>query len=212
MIASFQHNFIFIKTVKTGGTSVEIVLSSWCSGRDICTPITPEDEVARAAFGGKPMNFESPDGDLRFYNHMPAKAIREALPDFWREAFKFTVERHPFEKVVSRAFWNIGDRGGDPNSEIADEIDRVIKKPVSYLNHRLYCIRDQLAVDEVIPYHRVWDRLAELARDLGERLPDPLPRAKARFRIDRRPASEILTKAQREQILSDAAFELSLVS
>ena len=52
MIASFAHDFIFVKTRKVGGTSLEIVLSSWCAARDICTPITPEDEAIRARLRG----------------------------------------------------------------------------------------------------------------------------------------------------------------
>jgi hypothetical protein len=57
VIASFHHGFVFIKTRKTGGTSVEIVLSAWCGPDDIVTPIAPEDEVVRARYGGAPRNY-----------------------------------------------------------------------------------------------------------------------------------------------------------
>src|SRR5690606_5533488 len=107
MIASFTHDFIFIKTRKTAGTSVEIVLSAWCSGRDICTPISADDEILRRRYGGAPRNFhrnaaaeaiyrwavetqnakiiawtyERIGKGLAFHNHMPAAAVRAALPD-----------------------------------------------------------------------------------------------------------------------------------
>jgi hypothetical protein len=44
MLASFEHNFLFIKTRKTAGTSLEIELSRHCGAADIVTPISPEDE------------------------------------------------------------------------------------------------------------------------------------------------------------------------
>ena len=43
MIASHQHRFIFLKTRKTAGTSVEIALSKVCGPDDIITEISPED-------------------------------------------------------------------------------------------------------------------------------------------------------------------------
>ena len=130
MIASFSRNFIFLKTRKTAGTSVECVLSAWCTDEDICTTITPVDEMERHRFGGAPRNFSTRpdleedmrqairDGDIDriwavrremkdhvvHYNHMPAAEVRRALPDLWERAFKFCVERHPYEKVVSLAY------------------------------------------------------------------------------------------------------------
>ena len=47
----------------------------------------------------------------RFYNHMPAVDIRAALgQDVWNEYFKFSIERHPYEKVVSHIFFHARDR------------------------------------------------------------------------------------------------------
>ena len=48
MIVSHKHKFIFVKTVKTAGTSVEIALSRFCGENDIITPIHPPDEELRA--------------------------------------------------------------------------------------------------------------------------------------------------------------------
>ena len=47
MIASFLHNFIFIKTRKTGGTTVEMTLAPHCGPDDIITPIGRDEERLR---------------------------------------------------------------------------------------------------------------------------------------------------------------------
>lgn len=112
MIASFSRSFIFIKTRKTASTTTEIVLSSWCSGGDICTPMSAPDEIVRLRYGGRPRNF-CPDpadeaayveaiagGDRRaigalarrikpmrdLNNHAAGTRIREILPDLWDKA------------------------------------------------------------------------------------------------------------------------------
>ncbi len=232
MIASFTHNLIFVKTRKTAGTSVEIVLSTWCSDEDICTPILPEDELIRADYGAEPRNFSADKSfesayiaaqrarDVEkmrylrklvrkpdFYNHMPAAEIQAKLPDLWNRAFKFTVERHPFEKIVSRAYYRRSLSGKD--SPITKWIDRVLdEEPVT--DRHIYMDGDEPVVDKVIAFDSLWKTLAEIGEKIGKKLPDPLPRAKGTARDDRRAARYILTKPQRQRIndMFEREFEL----
>ncbi len=210
MIASFSHNFIFVKTRKVGGTSLEIVLSSWCSGRDICTPIAGNDEPIRTMFGGKPRNNLGPDGTKRFINHMPSQEIQAKLPGLWDRAFKFTVERHPYEKVISRAWWEIAKDPDKANSTLDKEIEEAIETK-SYLNHPLYYADGKVLVDEVWRYAEMWERLADLAARLGQPTPTRPPRAKSAYRKDRRPAAEVLTTEQKRRIQEDARIEFELM-
>ena len=61
MIISHKHKFIFLKTVKTAGTSIEIALSKYCGPDDIITPASPEDEITRSELGYPgPQNCFSP--------------------------------------------------------------------------------------------------------------------------------------------------------
>ena len=210
MIASFLHNFIFLKTRKVGGTSLEIVLSSWCGEQDICTPITEDDERLRQRHGGAARNFRAESGGIRFYNHMPARDVRRALPDFWERAFKFTVDRHPYEKVVSRAWWNIGRRKGNSAAELSSEIEKAITSR-SYLNYPIYMVDGCPVVDEVWRYEDMWMRVEALAKRVGTPHPIHQPQAKAGYRTDRRAGVEVLTEEQRRQIYCDARLEFELI-
>ena len=51
MIVSHRHRFIFIKTRKTAGTSIEIALSPHCGPEDIISPIAKDDEQFRHELG-----------------------------------------------------------------------------------------------------------------------------------------------------------------
>ena len=88
-LLSFSRDFIFIKTRKTAGTSLEIHLAAQCGPDDIVTPIYP------AVAGHQPRNHDG------YYNHMPAREIRHLQPDFVARAFKFAFERHPVDKCLS---------------------------------------------------------------------------------------------------------------
>lgn len=201
MIASFSNNFIFLKTTKTAGTSVEIVLSSWCSGRDICTMMPDED--LRVQYGGRAMNYMGWFGRKKYWNHMPARDVSQKLPKLWDTAFKFTVERHPYERVVSRAYWQIARRGETSQRYIQAEIDGIIEAR-TFLNRPIYTLNERIAVDQVLLYDDLWPGIARLAERFGKPMPTNLPQAKAQHRTDRRPAREILSAGQKNAILQIA--------
>jgi hypothetical protein len=93
-IISFEYNFIFVKTGKTAGTSIEIELSKRIEDDAIVTPIWPPVK------GHKPRNFQRPGGD--FLTHMSARRIKEYLGEkTFNRMFKFCFEREPVAKCLS---------------------------------------------------------------------------------------------------------------
>ena len=51
MIVSHKNRFIFLKTRKTAGSSIEIALSKHCGPEDIITKIAPSEEELRLGLG-----------------------------------------------------------------------------------------------------------------------------------------------------------------
>lgn len=233
MIASFSQSFIFIRTRKTASTSTEIVLGTVCDDRDIVTPIGVEDELTRRAYGGGPKNFCSDPGlelryrqalvdgtredistiyrevmgNLRFHHHMSAGEIRQSLdPEFWQRAFKFAVDRHPYEKVVSLVYWRARNESLVDRTRLDDWIDRLIETQ-EYRNSDLYLIQGEIAVDRLLRYEYLETDLERVASELGVSLPRDMPHAKGQYRSDRRPAEEILRSYQKKRIQDTCVFE-----
>jgi hypothetical protein len=235
MIASFARGFIFLKTRKTAGTSIELALTPQCGIDDVLTPLAYDDELMRLDGALAARNFtQRPKFKSRFddaiarrdrlayvalmrqlndsdgfYNHIPAAQLRSKLDaGFWSSAWKFTVERHPYEKVVSIASHQYammlrrvalyGEK-----ARLADDFASYLDFAVTKLEfdpEPVYLIDGVIAADQVIPYENLDDGLRSVAARLGLRLPEQMPRAKSNFRSDRRPAAEILTDAQKETI------------
>ena len=109
MLVSHKNRFIYTKTVKTAGTSVESYFEPFCMKK----------EDWRFSHGRREYNSEKGIVGVRsrspldiqgaiWWNHMPAKTIKALLgDDTWDSYFKFCVIRNPFEKMVS-AFRSFG--------------------------------------------------------------------------------------------------------
>jgi hypothetical protein len=204
MIASFSNDFIFLKTQKTGGTSVGLVLSTWCTSIDILSPLYPPDELLRTKMGA-PLSTSSYNG-VRIHSHMSGREIRSTFPELWDKAYKISVERHPYEKAVSRAFWEIGLVGGDPKRDFADALNRSVEDN-RLSNRDIYCIDGKVIADQIIDQRNIDAELKQLATRFGKKIPVAVPRAKSQFRVDHRPAREILNNNQKQRIVECCSFE-----
>jgi hypothetical protein len=190
VIVSHQHRFIFVKTRKTAGTSLEIALSDICGPSDIITPITPEDESARQR---GPQNTTWPLRGMsakllylwvrkrrrpRFYNHMPAKLIRDAVGHkVWNSYLTFTVERNPWDRAVSLYFWSRERLHGAPFSSFLRDL------PSRKLSNRhMYCIDNRLVVTRVLRFERLQDDVSDLWREMGFPGKPSLTYAKGNYR------------------------------
>ena len=123
-IISHSRKFIFVKTMKTAGTSLEMALSKYCSDGDILAPLGDpgEEDKRREIAGIGSRNYSRPLAEYRlqqrlqklvrgrrevkYAEHAPAWQIRRRLgEDIWSDYFKFAVVRNPFDRCVSRFYY-----------------------------------------------------------------------------------------------------------
>jgi len=219
MIISHKYKFIFIKTRKTAGTSIEIALSKFCDTGDIITPITKEDEDIRRNFGYKgPQNYHVPlkfysKLDLyqllikkkrkRFFNHASASYIQENIDDdIWKNYFKFCFERNPFDRAISHYYW----RTKQPRPEMEKYIHSV---PIALLsNWNLYTINDHIAVDFVGHYEYISDDLEIIRKRIGLSESVILPKVKGGYRLNREHYSKVINPHIRSRIELVCAKEI----
>lgn len=172
MIASHAHRFVFIKTRKTAGTSLEIALSRHCGPDDLVTRISPEDEELRAAAGGVgPQNDATDPGA---YAHMAARRVIAVIGrETWNDYFTFAVERNPFDVVASSFRYSARKPSFSttfPEFVRSKRIERLAQ------NERLYRLRGSVVVDRVYLYEQLPDAVADISSRLGIAL--DLPHAK----------------------------------
>lgn len=196
MILSHKHKFIFIKTHKTAGTSIEIALSKICGRRDIITPISMEDEKHRCALGyrGNQNYILRPKLRKRkdllnlilfrqrraFYNHIPAVQIKELVArEIWDNYYKFCFERNPFDKIISWYYWN-GGKTKYPS--IMDFIEAGNAGEIKGFG--LYTINSLIVVDRVYKYEELSAAMLDITErlNLSEPLELPTTRAKGDIR------------------------------
>jgi len=200
MIVSHKHRFIFIKTRKTAGTSIEVALSQIAGDDAIVTPIDPPEpqhaprnyrnhhaawsELLRWALANPRGRTRSLLRIVRgagferrydYYNHMPAWLIRAQVGhDTWDAYFKFCFERNPWDKALSLYSWLARDSPNAPSFE-----EWLFTDPNLLSDWSLYSFDRRCAVDAVGQYERLDTDLRSFLERVG--VPTEglvLPRAK----------------------------------
>ena len=225
MIISHKHKFIFLKTNKTGGTSVEIALSKICGAEDIITPISPEDERIRSAKGYRgPQNhratlFEYKIEDYKrlfaerrrkwkYYNHITAKEVKDRIgEEVWNEYYKFCFERNPWDRVVSLYFFR---HRSEERPTISEFIDADVPVVLRHKGFDLYTIDGEVAVDKVCRFEDMATELEWVRKHVGIPEKLELPRAKAGFRTRKGSYRDLLGPEERERIAEMFMREIEL--
>jgi hypothetical protein len=202
VIISHKHRFIFIKTRKTAGTSIELALRPHLGPDDVASLL--REDRTEATEGAR--NFRRSFRDYSLYdwrrfvmdgkrqdfrNHLPASRIRQMVSrETWDSYYKFCVERDPFDKIISAHAWVTARRkmDGRPALTIQEFLEGDISNWSDWPN---YTENNEIIVNKVLRYENLHAELLTVCEHLG--LPTlTLPTAKAGHRTDRRPASEVL--------------------
>ena len=205
MIISHSQKFIFIKSEKTAGTSLEAVLSEHCRDNDIVVPINDfrHNRNEKGEFIHQSMNAD--EEYRKIGQHVDAETIRRKVSaEIWDEYFKFSISRNPWDRTVSDFHWKrrqdpalkprkrFYHHLGIPFNELAQ-----IRKPFTEFlksddfvnNDRFYIVDDRLCVDFVIRYENLSEDVMEVCKRIGLP-PIDLPHLKTGFRQKRHHYSE----------------------
>ena len=186
MIVSHRRKFIFLKTRKTAGTSLEIALSKLCGPDDILTPIDFDEGMRLELTGRRPQNYTKPlrrhsAGQLArflgtgervplYSEHMTAIDARKQLGDaIWNRYFKFTIVRNPDDRMLSRYFWSMKARPRHREEWGIETLDQFLRYRAEYVNENwlIYTHGDQIVVDDTVRFEHFEGDLARISDRLG---------------------------------------------
>jgi len=214
MIISHQHRFIFIKTQKTAGTSLELHLAPFLDRGDVITTLEVQARNWRGFYNPLPPLLAARGlrqryrelrrfvGLKKFPGHMPAHEVRRLLPAaVWDGYFKFCVERNPWDKTLSMYHFLTKFSLGHHHPDMSfDEYLATGKLPLDF---DMYTdpANGEVIVDEVLKFETLQQDLARILPKIGIPTDGQMTeKANAEFRNDRRSYSEVYSPQQAEVV------------
>ena len=201
MIVSHEHKFIFIKTRKTAGTSIEIGLSKYCGPQDVITPIGKDEEIRESmGFHGSQntilpiyqyrkwdlWNFLKGGGFAHHFNHTPAKLMRKRLGGVVFDNYlKFCGVRNPWDMAVSLYNWEVfgPKRGIDSDTSFGEFLYRRPRELLT--NSSIFMSEGKVLVDDFVKFESLESDLQRISEKIGLGEIE-LPRAKSGFNKEKR--------------------------
>ena len=181
MIVSHKYRFIFLRTEKTGGTSLSRALAA-VLGPDDFRPASKRPAWARYS----PIHHGALKRQLPevfgLHGHARAAQVRRVLGrEVFEGYFKFAVERNPWDRQVS-LYTHRQWKRGKGNLEFDRDMRSPLYRATEYCrldNWSIYAIGGEVVADRVLPYERLSEELPALMRELGVEEEIALPRMRA---------------------------------
>ncbi len=211
MLVSHTYKFIFTKTVKTAGTSVEAYFEKYCI--DPAEAGTAEEyrDVSETEFGI--VGARAYDAKRhKWWNHMPAAQIKTNLGDeMWDSYFKFCCIRNPFDKALSAFAWwsHLGKVKVPKDMDDQAKFEFWLTNEGPPLDRNKYLINGKYAMDDVIRYEHLAEDVARISKILG--LPpgsEGLPTFKTGIRAGSLSPDKVYTPTTIKIVERAYAFEL----
>jgi len=170
VLVSHRKRFIYTKTVKTAGTSIEGLLGRYCvpEGSYVDGEAYPETVTPDGIIGAR--DHHAADAAL-WVNHMSAAAIAEAVgPDNWQAYLKITSIRDPYTKILSLFFFNTRRQGIDLRAEPLETQVRGFRDTVQRVgvpvDRDKYVIEDRVCIDRFLRFETLEADLQALCREI----------------------------------------------
>jgi hypothetical protein len=170
MLVSHLYKFIFLKSLKTAGTSTEVFLEQYCISN-----ITEDHKRGAIATEegiigkrGKKGTTLTPYGD--YWNHMKASVLRESLgSEIFDNYIKVINIRNPFDMLVSnyffKPFYNVYS-GGATLTFKEFIMNTNILVELTDKHNRFMFIDGNFIIDEVIRYENLENDINSLISKL----------------------------------------------
>ena len=191
MLISHKYKFIFIKTRKTAGTSLEVDLSKLMGENDVVTKIYPLEE------GHLARNFIL--NNVEIYNHMSGSKLKNLLDNsIFENYFKFTIEREPVDKCVSYYSMLLNSTEHNKNTKELTW-DQFVENRIFPIDHQLYTDNDgKLLFDKILKYENLKSDWEFLLKKFSIKYIPLISNSKAGFRTN-----PFITDIQREIIYKE---------
>ena len=182
MLISHQKKFIYFKTKKTAGTSIEIYFERYCrpiveSSSQILPQMTHKtDTLQEFPEGIIGIRGENPDVRSLWNEHMPARDLKENVSDeIWNTYFKFTAVRNPYEVAVSSFFWfNLYYNKSETRKQISTlSLEDLKMRFEDFIdehydpNSDIYSIDGKPCVDAFIRYENLHQDTQDICKRIG---------------------------------------------
>jgi hypothetical protein len=225
MIISHSYRFIFIKTHKTAGSSLEMGLGPLCGEDDIISHMetnldsgVPRNYLPPGAIGRaygrsrwlrKLLSRHSALLGPYYYEHMPAWRVRELVGEsLWSRYFTFCVERNPWDKLVSYYHWKREGQG----RRLPPFRDWVLGPARRLpLDGDLYFAGETPLVERVFDYRELPAMLEVIRERTGMPVPTTLPGEKRGIAMDRKPWPEYYDDETRTRVETLFRREIALM-
>jgi len=119
VLVSHKYKFIYIKNVKTAGTTCQVIFSKYCHKEDISKHIEEriKSEHSKKSKNGEINTSEGYISNYGFFTnndilpgpfaqHSRSILIKHKFYKYFDKYFKFCVVRNPYDRIVSRFYWD----------------------------------------------------------------------------------------------------------
>lgn len=205
MIISLKYNYLYMRPRKTGSSTIEVILYESLGPDDlfikedlqVLAPIVKPGVVI-------PQN-------KRLVTHIKISDIRHMIrDDIWDRLYKFTSERHPYEKAVSYAYFKHRNRALRKHPEFEDWLDHAVREG-EYASFPVYSIDGRSVADDYVRLESIETDIRRVSQRVGFPVPKVVPVRRATERSDKRPAREILSAEQRDIVFEHCRPEFELL-